>query len=688
MKRIYILILLSALYINVIAQVDRTKVPTPGPAPEINIGTPATFELKNGLKVIVVENHKLPRVAFNLVLNFEAIEEGDKAGYATMAGDLMRTGTTTKTKPQIDEEVDFMGATLNTSSSGIYAASLTKHQDALLSLMTDVLYNPSFPEEELEKLKKQTLSGLAAQKDEPGSIASNVRSVVLYGKDHPYGELTTEETVSKITLDDCKGFYKQYFTPEIAYLAIVGDINVKDAKKLVKKYFGKWEGNAVALPTFSASSQPEKTNVAIVDRANSVQSEIRVTYPVNLKKGDQDVIQANLMNTILGSGFSSRMMQNLREKHAYTYGAGSSLTSDMIVGNFNVQTSVRNDVTDSAIHQIFYELRRIIDEKATEKELASAKAYVTGGFARSMESPQTIANFALNISRYKLPADYYTNYLKRVDAVTLEDIQAMAKKYIRPENAHIVVVGKGSEIADKLAPFGEVTYYDIYGNKYVPEKSALPAGLTATKVLDDFLVAIGGEDKVRELKDMTMVMKTEMQGQVLEISVKSKVPNMSKTAVTMGGMAVMTSVVNGDSVNIQQMGQPMPVDENQKKDMALESAIVSEIAIKDMGLTTELLGMETIDGANTYAVEITKPSGSKTTYYYDAISGLKIRTSTTVEGPQGEMVQDTDLADYKEVSGVKFPYTITLPMGPTKMKAIAERIEVNTGIDDSEFVVQ
>jgi len=688
MKRIYIILFLSAFYLNGFAQVDRTKVPTPGPAPEIQIGTPTTFELKNGLKVIVVENHKLPRVAFNLVLDFEAIEEGDKAGYASMAGDLLRTGTTTKTKSQIDEAVDFIGASLNTSSSGIYATSLTKHQNALLDLMTDVLYNPSFPQEELEKLKKQTLSGLASQKDDPGAIATNVRSVVLYGKDHPYGELTTEETVNNITLDDCKGFYKHYFTPEIAYLAIVGDISVKDAKKLVKKYFGKWEGESITLPTFPTTMQPDKTNIALVDRANSVQSEIRVAYPIELKKGDPDVIKASLMNTILGSGFSSRMMQNLREKNAFTYGAGSSLTSDMIVGRFNAGTSVRNEVTDSAIVQLLYEMRRIVDEKASEKELASAKAFVTGSFARSLESPQTIANFALNISRYNLPADYYTNYLKNVDAVTLEDIQAMAKKYIRPENAHIVVVGKGSEIVDKLSQFGEVTYYDIYGNEYVPEKTSLPAGLTAAKVLDDYLTAIGGEDKVRKLKDLTMVMKTEMQGRELEISMVSKAPNKSKTNVTMGGMAVMTSVFDGTAANIQQMGQPVPVNEEQLKDMAFESAIVSEIAIKDMALSTTLTGVESIDGKNAYAVEITKPSGGKTTYYYDAQTGLKIRTSTTMQGPQGEMVQDTDLSDYRAVGGVKFPYAIALPMGPMKMNATAERIEVNTGIEDGEFAVQ
>jgi zinc protease len=688
MKRLSIFLLLSVFYLQVHAQIDRTKVPAPGPAPEINIGTGESFELKNGLKVIVVENHKLPRVAFNLILNFEAIEEGDKAGYASMAGDLLRTGTTTRSKAEIDEAVDFIGASLNTSASGIYAASLTKHTDNLLNLMTDILYNPTFPEEELEKLRKQTLSGLASQKDDPGAIASNVRSVVLYGKDHPYGELTTEETVNNISIQDCKDFYNKYFTPEIAYLAIVGDITVKDAKKLVKNHFGQWESKPLQLPAFEASQAPSQTEIALVDRSNSVQSEIRVAYPINLKKGDPDVIKASLMNVILGSGFSARLNQNLREKHAYTYGAGSSISSDMIVGSFNAQTSVRNEVTDSAIYQLMFELERIIEEPVTDEELASAKAYMTGSFARSLESPQTIANFALNINRYNLPADYYATYLQKLNAVTKEEIQAMAKKYIKPDHAHVVVVGKGSEIAGGLQQFGAVTYYDMYGNSYVPKEADLPADLTAAKVLDNYLAAIGGEEKIRAIQDVKMVMKADMQGRELQITSVKKAPNKSKQEVTMGGMAVMSSVYNGTDASMNSMGQKAPIDEKMKKDMAFEAAIISELTIKDMELSAELIGVESIEGSNAYAVEVTKPSGSKTTYYYDAESGLRVRTSETIQTPQGEMVQESDLSEYKEVDGVKFPFTITLPMGPMKMTANAESIELNTGIEDSEFAVE
>ena len=179
------------LYQSLFGQLDRTKKPMPAPAPEIKIGQYQSFELPNGLKVFVVENHKLPRVALSLVLDTDPVIEGSKSGYVSTMGELMSKGTTTRKKEQLDEEIDFIGASLSTSSTGIYASSLKKHSDKLLELMTDVLLNPSFPQEELDKIKKQTLSGLALQKDDPDAISDNVSNVLVYGKNHPYGEIET-----------------------------------------------------------------------------------------------------------------------------------------------------------------------------------------------------------------------------------------------------------------------------------------------------------------------------------------------------------------------------------------------------------------------------------------------------------------------------------------------------------------
>jgi len=290
-NKILILLVLFAFVSMNYGQLDRSKRPQPGPAPVINLGNYDSFTLANGLKVFVVENHKLPKVSFNLIVDRDPVNEKDKAGYIDMAGQLLRTGTKTRTKDKIDQEVDFIGASLSTSSTGVFGSSLKKHVTKLLDIMSDVVLNPQFKQEELDKIKKQTLSGLASQKDDPNSIASNVATVLTYGKDHPYGELTTEATVGNITLDDLNGYYSTYFKPNISYLAIVGDIKKDEAKKLVEKYFGKWKKGEVAKNTFATPSQPLLAKVAMVDRAASVQSVINITYPIDLKVGSPDVVK-------------------------------------------------------------------------------------------------------------------------------------------------------------------------------------------------------------------------------------------------------------------------------------------------------------------------------------------------------------------------------------------------------------
>ncbi|MDZ7650677.1 MAG: pitrilysin family protein [Cytophagales bacterium] len=219
-----------------------------------------------------MENHKLPRIQFSLQLKNDQIYQGEKEGYVSMAETLIGTGTKTRTKAQLDEETDFIGASLNSGGNGIFASSLSKHTNKLLELMTDVLFNPAFPQEEMDKLKTQTLSGLEAGKDDPNSIIGNVRNALLYGKAHPYGLFTTEKSVGSITLNDCKAYYNEYYKPGNAYLIIVGDIDLKSAKAHAEKYFAKWPAGTVKSSTYTQPKEPAKTYVALVDRPTSVQS--------------------------------------------------------------------------------------------------------------------------------------------------------------------------------------------------------------------------------------------------------------------------------------------------------------------------------------------------------------------------------------------------------------------------------
>ncbi|KAB2837954.1 MAG: insulinase family protein, partial [Melioribacteraceae bacterium] len=359
-----------------------------------------SFTLENGLKVFVVENHKLPRVSFSLIIDNDPILEGENAGYVSLAGELLRTGTTTRTKDQIDAQIDFIAASLSTSASGVYASALTKYKEEILEIMSDVVLNSDFKQEELDKLKKQTMSGLAHQKEDPDAIAGNVYGILLFGKDHPYGEISTEETVESITLEMCNEYYKTYFRPNISYMAVVGDINKIEAEKLIKKYFSSWENKDVPKHEYKIPKAPVVNKVSLVDREESVQSIINIGYPIQLAKGSADVIKVSLLNTILGGSFSSRLNKNLREDKGYTYGAGSSISSDELIGDATISVTVRNEVTDSAVTEILKEMKKIAAEKVPEEELQTTKNYMTGNFARAMESPQTVASFALNTALY------------------------------------------------------------------------------------------------------------------------------------------------------------------------------------------------------------------------------------------------------------------------------------------------
>jgi len=689
MKNI-IIILLALICVTSYAQVDRTHAPKPAPAREIKIGDYQSFTLKNGLQVFVVENHKLPRVQISLQLKNDPILEKDKVGYVEITGQLICTGTTSRSKAQLDEEVDFIGATLNTSWNGMFASSLTKHRDKLLELMTDVLYNPSFSPDELAKLKTQKQSELASDKDDPNAIIANVRASLVYGKDHTYGEIETEKSIDAFTIDDCKNYFNTYFKPNNAYLVIVGDIDLKTATTTAEKYFSKWTQGNVTNPTYAQPQPPASTYVALVDRPNSVQSIISIAYPINLKTGSQEAIKARVLNEILGGSFSARLNQNLREAHGFTYGATSQLASDFLVGNFRAGASVRNEVTDSSVFEFMNELNRIVNEPVTDKELAAAKASIAGAFGRSLENPQTIASFAVNTAKYNLPKDYYNNYLKSIDAVNVTDVQATAKQFILPGKAHIIVVGKGSEIADKLKKFGPVKYFDIYGDEVAAPSAAkaLPAGLTAEKVIAKYIEAIGGEKNVKSVKSAKITMKATIQGQEIMLTTTMKSPGKFLQEVGAGGQIFQRTVSDGKNIASMMMGQQEVMDDKTKESKLFEAVIFKEVDYPQYNVKVTLKSVETIDGKETYVVDYTLPKGETTSEYYDKETGLKVQTVQIQKGPQGEAAVAVKFTDYKDVKGVKFPHTFSQAMGPMTLKFDTQTIEVNPPVDDSIFKVQ
>ncbi|MDR7132500.1 putative Zn-dependent peptidase [Algoriphagus sp. 4150] len=681
MKKITIAFVLSLLVsVASFAQVDRSQFPKAGPAPIIKIGEAETFTLDNGLKVFVVENDKLPRVSFTLVLERDPLFEGDKAGLTGFVGQMMKAGTTSRSKDQIDEEIDFIGANLGVSSTSISASSLKKHQEKILDLMADVLYNPIFPEDELEKLKKQSLTALATSKDEPNAISGRLSSAMVYGKDHPYGEVETETSISKVTVEDVKDYYTTFFKPNIAYLAIVGDMSKSEAEEVVKKYFSEWERGDVPKFTYDAPTPPSKKMVGLVDRSSSVQTVIDIAQPIDLTLGDEDYISSRVLNQIFGGGSSSRLFMNLREDKGYTYGAYSSFSADKLIGEFSANASVRTEVTDSAVVEFIYEINRLVDEGVTEEELEKAKSNLAGSFGRSLESPSTIATFALNIERYGLPKDYYETYLQKMNALTVADINKTAKKLIDPDKLYITAVGNGAEIKDKLAQFGEVTLYDNMGFP-AREMEAVDPDMTSEKVIESYIAAIGGRDKATSIKSAKLEMQAEVMGTQLTIELIHDDANMRFAQKTLvGGNVMQTSVVKDGKGSASVQGQSMAMTDEQVDAAKLSTYFLPELHYQTMGYTLTLDGIKDVEGTPAYKIIVATPLGSSVNNYYSVESGLKIKNENPASG-------DTFYSDYQEKNGVLIPMsqTIKSAMIPVPLEAKVTGLELNPELDEEDF---
>lgn len=692
MKKAYLFIALFVFgMVAAHAQVDRTKRPEAAPARTPAIGSYKMFELKNGLKVFVVENHKLPSVSMSLIIDRDPIVEGEKAGYVSMAGDMIGRGTTTRTKEKLNEEVDFIGARLNSSATGISVNGLSKYTEKLVELMADVALNPSMPQDEFDKAKEQFLSGIEAGKDDAGEIMSNVYGALTYGKTHPYGEIITEETVNAISLEDCKNYHNTYFKPNVAYLAIIGDVKYKKVKKLITKYFGEWQAANVPTFNYELPSGNATTSVAFVDRPASVQSVIRIGNPMVLHPGDADIDALRVMNQILGGGSSGRLYMNLRESKGYTYGAYSTWSTDELVSSFYAYAQVRNEVTDSAVQAFLDELNRMRDGMVTEEEMQLAKASISGSFGRSLEQPGTLASFALNVARYGLPADYYQNYLTRLEAVTAADIQRVAKKYIAADKLLITVVGKGQEVAPTLNQFGEIEYYDIYANPTeAPSFLTMPEGVTAQDVINNYLTAIGGKEAIAKINAYQMTMKGEMAGlpAPLTLTVAKKVPGSYVEIQEIPGMFKQArSYVNGKGTMQSPQGNMPITDEAVLADLKrMCDYIMAESGYFENGYTAALEGITILNNKKVYQLLVTDSNGDETREYYDVQTGLKVREETTQDTPNGPFTVGTDIIEYRTIDGVQYPSVIIQDLGPQqKINITLLDVKTNKAVDNSLF---
>ncbi len=683
MKKIFSTVLALVVAMGATAQVsiDRTKAPEPGPITTPEIASYESFELKNGLKVIVVEDHKLPRINFSLRFDRGPIFEGEKAGYLSLTSDLLGAGTTNRDKATLDEEVDFMGANFNASSYGMSIGGLSKYTDELLDILSDAILNPAFPEEEFEKSKAQTLSSIKANAEDPDYISGVLRDAAIYGLDHPYGETMTEATLESVTLEDCKNFYNAYFKPNAAYLVVIGDITVSDAKKKLNKSLKKWKAGEVVEQTFDKVTPPASTRIVMVDKPSAVQSVVWLGNVIDLPHGHPDIEPLRVANQILGGGMSGRLFTNLREDKAFTYGAYSSFGVDELNSTMSASAKVRNEVTDSALTEFLYEISRMRNSLVNEDELIAAKASLSGSFGRSLESSSSAAGFALDIARYDLPKDYYNTYLSRLNAVTAEDVQRVSQKYLLQDQLTIAVVGRAQDVASKLSAFGKVEYFNSEGRPTeAPTFLFMPDGVTLEGILGNYFEARGGVELLKGITALEKLQTISVPQMPAPLDVKERIvaPSSYYTEQSMQGM-VFNKITLEDGVAEMSGMQGNRTLEGEELEAIKDEAAnpIPELQWLNEGASLEFDGQTLLDGKDVFQVTLDE-DGEKSTLYFDATTHLLFQQVVVRESEEGEFTAVSKFQEWMTTEGglVFAKVVVQEVMGQT-LTLVLKEVKVN-----------
>ena len=659
-------------------QVDRSQ-PKPGPSPKVNLGKPQTFELKNGLKVMVVENHKLPQVTMTLSLDNPPFTEGDKKGIHDLTGSLIGNGTDKISKEDFQEEIDFMGARINFHSSGAFANSLSKYFSRTLELMAQGFINPKFTQDDFETDKARFIDGLKAEERSVQANAQRVENVLVFGANHPNGEFTTEEKLNALTLDDIKDHYNKYFVPNNAYLIILGDVKFNEVKKLVEKEFKSWKKGNLPISKYNEPKNVAKTEINFVDMPNAVQSEIAILSIVDLKMTDEDYYPALIANQIFGGDFNSYLNMNLREAHGWTYGAFSRLRGNKYVDKFKASSSVRNEVTDSAVFEAMKELKRIREEKVDANTLNAVKASLIGNFVMDAEKPEFIARQALLVQTQNLPDNFYENYIRNINAVTAEQVQKAAQKYFSYDNARILVVGKGSDVIPGLERLGyTINYFDRFGNPTEkPQQKTIDANVTVKSIMDKYIEAIGGEN-TKTVKTLIANYETEMQGMKVNMKSISTTEGKSLTVISAMGMELQKSVFNGETGYNSIQGMKSEMDEDEIKTYKQNSYPFPELYLNEnSGIT--ITGIENFNGEDAYVLD---NGMSKTFYSVD--SGLKLGNTVEIDAGGQQMVQIITFENYKEFEGIKIPAKMVMDIGQQMVFDLTD-VKLNEKVNEAEF---
>jgi len=690
-KLLVLIIVMASNFVN--AQIDRS-MPEPGPAPEISFKEPYTIKLDNNLTVMVVVNDKLPLASATLIIDNPPILEGELSGVKSLLSSNMGKGNKFQSKDEFIEEKDFMGSFINYSSNGGSFSSLARYFERSMTMFAQGALYPVFNNEEFEKEKIKLIEGLKFNEKNTSTIARRVEDIIAFKQKHPSSEYSTESTVTKISIDNVNGFYNNYFKPNNAFLVVIGDVDLENTISLVKKLFGNWNFSKNLNSMFGENSInefkdpqiPESTKIHVVDVPNASNVEITIQNVINRKTSDKDYFSGNVANRILGAGPESRLFTVIREEKGYAYGAYSGLpTNYKSKTKFQARTTVRTEVADSAIVEMVNQLKLITNNLVTDEELDNVKSGYFGSFAMSMEEPTTIANQALSIRTENLSPDFYKTFLSNINKVSKDEVLNSAKKFFLIDNSQIVVTGKIRDISEKLENIFldggkvEVTYYDQFGIETERPDYSVDESVTVGGVIDKYITAIGGLDKLNEINSIETKFTANIQGTPLEGYSLKNDKNQSVFRMTIMGQVMQKTVFNKYQGYNEVMGQKINITEDELEIAIIQSALFTETKFDYSAI--ELVGISVVNDEEVYEVKITDNISA----FYSINSGLKLKEVTTLEVQGNAISNEVFFEDYQEVDGILFPGVQRILVGPQEIKFKVTSTKLNVETSDSDF---
>ena len=718
--------------------------PRPLPARDSKFPPYELQTLSNGLQVVAVLHHEQPAVTMRLLIRAgTSSDPKSKLGLAHLAASLLDQGTKSKTAEQMNDEIDFIGGAMGAgAATDLTFCNMVVMKDSFekgMRMLSELAREPAFAPAEIERQRQQMLSGLQVSLEDPEYIANSVFDRLVYGF-HPYGMPTngTPETLASLTRDDLVAYHRRHFAPNNAILAIVGDVTAEEAFATAKKVFGDWDKKDLSADKFIQPPDPTR-RVVVVNKPDSVQTEVRVGH-LGIPRTHPDYMAVNLAIRILGGEGSNRLHQVLRTERGLTYGAQANMDTLKDAGDFEAETNTRSEATGEVLKLIVDEFWRIQRERVSERELADAKAYLTGSFPLTIETPESIAMQVVNVLFYGLPLEHLQNFRERVNAVTVDDIQRVARALLRPDRLSIVLVGNASAFASQLRGVGFDTFetvelgdLDLMAANFRRAKAraqqdgagragwAAGAGwigraggaalnyhqaplgsrpsvepsaderAKAEALLDKIIAAKGGLEKLRALKTIvvkqTLTTQTPQGDATAETSnyiqypdrfrIVTETPNGTMAQASDGKQVWMT-----DARGLHDAPEPLV---REFRAALRRDPIALLLAAKEGKLTARLLP-ETTDkeGQGSAVLELSATDLNPIVLEVDRTTSLIRRQSYRTDAPGRPLVEES-FSDYRPVDGIQIAFRASRKSGPLAVDRRVTDVKINTAVDPALF---